>query len=343
VSTLLDAAKLEVQQHLHWVRVLPIIVVYLNNVCDSRCITCSIWKNNEYLKAPSQRQMPDAMLEELYLTLGKWRPRQILISGGEPVLHPRFADAVQGFRGAAPTVCVTTNGLLLGTCEHKVLESVSEFYISFDAPDTEGYRKIRGVDGFARLANSMKALNQLRGRPRTVARCTLQRENVRQIPQLIAAARQVGFDTISFLGVDTSSEAFSRDVHGAADVAQIQPTSSDLTVMERDIPSIDNADGFVEGGSERLTRILHYFRALLGETQFPVVHCNAPWVSIVIETTGKIRGCFFQPVIGDFHSINGEAALRFRRELNVRTDPTCQRCVCSKFLGLADFVGKMGS
>jgi MoaA/NifB/PqqE/SkfB family radical SAM enzyme len=339
LSTLLDAARLEVQQHLHRVRVLPIIVVYLNNVCDSQCITCSIWKNNDLLKMPSQRQMPDAMLEELYAALGSWRPRQILISGGEPVLHPRFADAVKRFLDVASTVCVTTNGLLLSTCEPAVLESVSEFYISFDAPDAEAYRKIRGVDGFARLTNSMKVLRQLRRRPKAIARCTLQRENVRQIPQLIAAARQIGFDAISFLGVDTSSNAFSRDVHGAGDVAAIQPTASDLSVMKRDLTSIDNADGFVEGGSERLTRILHYFRALLGEIQFPSVRCNAPWVSVVIETTGKIRGCFFQPEIGDFHSINGDAALRFRRELNVSTDSTCQRCVCSKFLGLQDFIG----
>src|SRR5262249_50190165 len=149
------------------------------------------WKNNDLLKIPSQRQMTDAMLEELYATLGAWRPRQFLLSGGEPVLHPRFADAVKGFLGVASTVCVTTNGLLLSTCKPAVLESVSEFYISFDAPDAEGYRKIRGVDGFARLTNSMNVLQHLRRHPKAIARCTLQRENVRQIPQLIAAARQI--------------------------------------------------------------------------------------------------------------------------------------------------------
>jgi hypothetical protein len=156
---------------------------------------------------------------------------------------------------------------------------------------------------------------------------------------LVTAARQLGFDAISFLGADISSDAFARDVHGAVDIAPIQPTREDLIVFEAAIHSLGNAgDGFVEGGSEKLTRILQYFRALLGDADFPPVRCNAPWVSVVIETTGKIRGCFFQPVIGDFRSINGDAAVGFRRTLNVGTDPTCQRCVCSKLLGTHDFI-----
>jgi MoaA/NifB/PqqE/SkfB family radical SAM enzyme len=320
------------------VRVLPIVVVYLNNVCDSQCITCSIWRNNDLLRIPSLRQMPEAMIEDLGAALARWSPRQILLSGGEPVLHPQFAKAVARFGNVAPSVCVVTNGLLLSTCTESVLEKVREFYISFDAPDAAGYRKIRGVDGFDRLAGSMQVLNRLGRRPRAVARCTLQRENVRQIPQLIACARRFGFDAISFLPVDVSSTAFARDVHGAADASTIQPALDDLVVMERDIRSIDNADGFVEGGSEKLQRIHQYFRAVLGTADFPAVRCNAPWVSVVVETTGNIRGCFFQPVIGDYRSMNGNAAVDFRRHLDVDADPVCRRCVCSKMLGVRDFV-----
>jgi hypothetical protein len=75
--------------------------------------------------------------------------------------------------------------------------------------------------------------------------------------------------------------------------------------------------GFIEGGQLRLARILQYFRALCGEAEFPAVRCNAPWVSVVIETTGRTRGCFFHPVIGDFKDMNGVDAIRFRSELNV--------------------------
>jgi len=338
LSALLDYAKLELQQRSHRLQVLPIVILYLNNVCDSRCVTCSIWKNNEHLKIPAERQMSAELLRELYDGLGEWRPRQILLSGGEPALHPSFAEAVQRFRFIAGKVCVITNGLTLSSCNRDALQSVAEFYISFDAPDRESYQQIRGVDGFQRLASSLKILKSLPSRPKVVARCTLQKGNVRRVPALVDAARRFGFDCISFLAADLSSAAFARDVHGPADSSAIQPSSDDLTFMAQDIEGILHSEhSFIEGGSPKLRQILKYFRALLGEGDFPAVRCNAPWFSMVVETAGKIRGCFFQPVIGDVRSVNGEAAIRFRRGLNVSTDPTCARCVCSKFLGARDF------
>ncbi|HLH30078.1 MAG TPA: radical SAM protein [Terriglobia bacterium] len=337
MRSLLDLASLELQQRSHRIQFLPIVIVYLNNICDSRCVTCSIWKNNELLKVPSERQMSNELLNELYENLVQWRPRQILLSGGEPALHPSFSEAVRRFRAIAGKVCVVTNGLVLGNCGSATLQSVEEFYISFDGPDRDSYLQIRGVDGFDRLSSTLRQLKSLRTHPKIVARCTLQRANVRRIPELVGSARELGFDCISFLGVDTTSTAFSRDIHGPATIDSIQPTIDDLRVMEEAIQSLgDSRLGFVEGGSARLSRILQYFRALLGESEFPAVSCNAPWVSMVIETTGKVRGCFFQPVIGDFRSINESAAVGFRENLDVSQDPTCQRCVCSKFVSLRE-------
>jgi len=336
---LVDCAKFELQQRSHRLSVLPIVILYLNNICDSRCVTCSIWKNNEALKLPDERQMSDALLKELYSELPKWNPRQILLSGGEPAIHPRFPEVIRKFKSLPSSVCVVSNGLLLGSNEPADLQQVSEFYISFDAPDRKSYETIRGVDGFERLARSVAVLNSLPHRPRIVARCTLQRANVGRIPELTKAAREMGFDAISFLGVDVASSAFSRDLHGVPDARAIQPTREDLTQMRDGIESLrSTGSGFIEGGVEKLERLLQYFRALLGETEFPEVRCNAPWFSTVIETTGAIRGCFFQPIIGDFRSVNGEKSLGFRRSLDVRIDPTCNRCVCSKVLATRDLL-----
>ena len=211
--------------------------------------------------------------------------------------------------------------------------------LSFDAADRKTYETIRGVDGFERLARSVTVLNSLRRRPKIIARCTLQRENVGRLPELTRTAREMGFDSISFLGVDVGSSAFSRDLHGVPDAGAIRPTRGDLIQMRNGIESVRNtANGFIEGSVGKLERLLQYFRALLGEDDFPEVRCNAPWFSTVIETTGAIRGCFFQPIIGDFHNINSATAVRFRRSLSVSTDSTCQRCVCSKVLGSRDLV-----
>lgn len=338
MRTLLDFGAFALQQRSHRIHTLPIIIIYLNNVCDSRCVTCSIWKNNEVLRVPAERQMSNDLLNELYRSLGRWHPRQILLSGGEPALHPSFAEAVSRFREIAGKVCVITNGLTLASCGSRALEGVAEFYISFDGHDRESYRQIRGVDGFERLASTVRTLRALHTRPKIVARCTLQKANVGLLPELVDSARRLGFDCISFLGADFSTQAFSREVHGPADVSAIQPSPEDLRLMADGIRQIEASDDFIEGGAPKLKRITEYFRALSGEADFPEVRCNAPWASIVIETTGKIRGCFFQPVIGDVRTINGERAMEFRRTLNVATDSTCARCVCSKFIGVRDLM-----
>jgi len=339
LSAVLDSARLRLQQYSHRLHILPIVILYLNDICDSRCGTCSIWMNNDLLKAAAERQMTDSLLDELYGEVPKWRPRQVLLSGGEPLLHPRFGKVVRMFKSIPSTVCVVTNGLLLSSCDSEALRQVAEFYISFDAPDRKSYEEIRGVDGFERLASGLKVLNSIVPRPAIVARCTLQRANVTRLPELVRSARELGFDKISFLGVDVGSEAFARDRHGPSTFETIQPTREDLSMMEAGIESLDDVSkGFIEGGSEKLRRILRYFRSLLGDAALPEVRCNAPWVSVVVETTGKIRGCFFQPVIGDFRSVNGETAVRFRHSLDVRSNSTCQRCVCSKLLGVQDFL-----
>lgn len=338
MSTLLDTARLEIQLRSHRIQVLPIVAVCVNNVCDSRCGTCAIWKNNQMLTVPGERQMSDSLLAEIYESIRTWRARQVMLSGGEPAIHPRFPEIVSSFARIPSAVSVVSNGLALNTYGEKELRAVQEFYLSFDAPDRNTYEKIRGVDGFGRLATTLELLNRLVPRPKIIARCTLQRLNVRRVKDLIAAARRFGFDSISFLGLDMVSEAFSRPVHGIPDES-IQPTSQDLLIMAEDINSLSQEDErFVDGGRTKLQSLLQHCRALIGEASFPVARCNAPWVSVVIETTGLIRGCFFQPIIGDFRNVNGEKAFTFRRSLNVATDVTCQRCVGRKFVGAREFM-----
>jgi MoaA/NifB/PqqE/SkfB family radical SAM enzyme len=339
LASLLDSARLLIQQRTHRISTLPIVVVYLNDICDSRCVSCSIWKNNDALKAPAERQMQDSLLEDVVTKVQEWRAREVLLSGGEPALHPRFLESIGRFKQAAGRVSVVTNGLLLNSLEPAKLGTVSAFYISFDAPDRESYKAIRGIDGFDRLRKSLAVLRSLAPRPAIVARCTLQRANVRLIPQLVHSAREAGFDRISFLAVDVSSRAFARDRHGPTDPAALEPTGEDLRALEDGIRQLrERGDDFVEGGTGKLERILGYFRALSGEVEFPEVRCNAPWVSVVVETTGAIRGCFFQPVVGNLDGINGTNAMHFRQALDVRTDSTCRRCVCSKELGPREFL-----
>jgi radical SAM protein with 4Fe4S-binding SPASM domain len=57
-----------------------------------------------------------------------------------------------------------------------------------------------------------------------------------------------------------------------------------------------------------------------------------------VESDGTVRPCFFHRAIGNARQrplrevLNGEEALAFRAGLDVASDPTCRRCVCSLYL-----------
>ena len=69
--------------------------------------------------------------------------------------------------------------------------------------------------------------------------------------------------------------------------------------------------------------------------------CNAPWVSAVIEADGSVRPCFFHPISGDIREnslldiINSEKSISFRKNLDVKTNSICEKCVC--YLNLSPF------
>ena len=52
-----------------------------------------------------------------------------------------------------------------------------------------------------------------------------------------------------------------------------------------------------------------------------------------IETDGGVRPCFFHQLYPDqgglMATLNGPEAIRFRRNLDVKTNPVCERCVCT--------------
>jgi MoaA/NifB/PqqE/SkfB family radical SAM enzyme len=100
--------------------------------------------------------------------------------------------------------------------------------------------------------------------------------------------------------------------------------------------------GFVVETPEKLRRIALHFRAHLGQAGPIFPRCNAPWVSAFIEARGDVRPCFFHPPIGNIslsrfdQILNGVDALRFRSTLDIQTNRTCQRCVCSLYLARAN-------
>ena len=324
---------------------LPILALSVHSACNCRCVMCDIWKANS-----EKREISGNDLSRHIEAIRALRVQRVMLTGGEPLLHRNLWALCRELQALGIRITLVTTGLLIEQHAADVASYVDTVVISLDGPRDlhDGIRRVTG--GFDRIAKGVMALRAQQPAPRLIARSVVQRDNAAGIDATINAAHRMGFDEISFLAADVSSPAFNRpEPWSAGRIAEIAVPEGALTELELSIDRAVAADpdmfqgGFVAGGRASLDRIVQYYRALAGVSAFPEVQCNAPWVSAVLEPGDVLRPCFFHPAYaasaeGLEQAINSESAIRFRRGLDVATNDTCRRCVCSLNLPLTSAV-----
>ena len=175
---------------------LPLVVLYLTDGCNSRCVTCDIWRN-------PRRNMPVELVEQVAAEARPLGIRWAILSGGEAMQHPRWPEIAQRFRAEGVRVFLLTNGLLVRKQIDDVANSVDELIVSLDGGTRATYAAIRGVDAFDLVVEGMRQAAE-RG-VRVTTRTTVQRANYREMPRIVEVARDAGASSISFLAVDVSN------------------------------------------------------------------------------------------------------------------------------------------
>ena len=337
----LEARRRLSGQRTHRLGSLPILALSVHSACNCRCVMCDIWKANA-----EKREISFADLSQHVEAICRLRVRRVMLTGGEPLLHGNLWSLCDALRRHDIRVTLVTTGLLIAPHAHDIATNVDELVVSIDGPG-EVHDDIRRVrDGFARIAKGIALLSNHATRPHSIARSVVQRRNFTRLSATIDAVRGMGVDQVSFLAADVSSSAFNRpepwDDERRANVAlsrdQIPLLAAAIHEAEtRCQPAF--AAGFVVGGIQSLQRIHAYYDALSGGRAFPPVRCNAPWVSAVLEPGGRLRPCFFHEPYDTpadrplDERINSPEAVAFRSTLNVETNDTCRRCVCTLSLG----------
>ena len=298
---------------------------------------CDIWKANRSGVSISETQLSELLGD--FRSLGV---EQVLLTGGEPLMHPNLWALCVALKGLPARITLLSTGLLLSRHAPDITRHCDEVIVSLDG-SREVHDRIRGIpNAFQQLADGVATLRKGNARFPVSARCVLQRLNFEDLPNIIAAARAIGLDSLSFLVADTSSAAFNRPDGWPDDrVREVCLSEKEAdqfsTIVEETLVrhSAEFSSGFVVESPAKMRNLAAYYRAANGRGAFPKVECNAPWVSTVIEADGSVRPCFFHPALGNVHDqsigeiLNSDNAIRFRRDLDVHRDPTCRRCVCT--------------
>jgi MoaA/NifB/PqqE/SkfB family radical SAM enzyme len=315
---------------------MPILILNVHSNCNCRCVMCDIWKREKH------QQVRVADLDRHRASLRNLAVRQVVLSGGEPLLHSDLHALCSFFHQENIRLTLLTTGLLLLRRANDVSTLFDDVIVSIDGPRAihDGIRRVNGA--FDVIARGVAAVRKQNPDIEIACRSTVQKANHRHLRATVAAAKMLRFDSISFLAADLTSEAFNRPLVWPGErQSEIALTAQEAVELENEVEMLivehfqDIRSKYIVESADKLRRIPRRFREHLGELAPQAPICNAPWVSAVIEVDGSVRPCFFHRPVGSVKSstleevVNGETAKLFRQSLDVSENPTCRRCVCS--------------
>jgi MoaA/NifB/PqqE/SkfB family radical SAM enzyme len=316
---------------------LPVVILMPHSACNCRCVMCDIWKDNKNLK-----QLTEHDIIDLLASLKKLRTQQVVMSGGEALLNTNFFKLCQILKKENIKVSLLTTGLSIKNNAQLILEWVDDLIVSLDG-DEAMHDAIRNIpNAFKKLKEGVEYIKALSPNYRITARTVIHRLNYRVWPAIIDEAKAMGIDQVSFLPADISSHAFNRQM------AWSEPKQDEILLSKNELPELqsvvdhiitkyttDFSARYIAESALRIQDIYNYYAAFYELNPFPYKKCNAPWVSTVVEADGSVRPCFFHEVIGNIRDnslaeiVNSDEAIKFRKTLDMGTNPTCVKCVCT--------------
>ncbi|MBE7475078.1 MAG: radical SAM protein [Anaerolineae bacterium] len=333
----IDAFRRYLTLKTHKIHALPVAILMPHSSCNCQCVMCDIWKGNGNVQ-----QLTEADAQGLLTSFKKLGTQWVVMSGGEALMNPNLFRLCDLLRAQGLKITILSTGLLLKRYAEQVVSRTDEVIVSLDGSEAVHNAIRRIPNAFQKLAEGVQAVKALNPRFPISARCVIQRLNFADWPNIIDAAHTIGLDGISFLPADVSSEAFNRpELWGEERTEEVKLDQAQLPHLQTMIESLianyaaDFASGYIAESPAKIRRIYDYYAAFYGLTDFPLVRCNAPWVSTVVEADGTVRSCFFHHALGNIRQtplpdlLNSPEAIAFRQNLDMDTDAICRKCVCS--------------
>jgi len=296
---------------------------------------CDIWKTENF-----GVEMSLADMEAQAGAIKKLKVQYVLISGGESLKNNSLWTLCRALRQQGVKVILSSTGLLLELNAEEIVKSCDQLTVSVDGSPAV-HDRIRQVNGCAeQLAAGVTAILARCPDFAVVGRTVVQKLNCQDLHSVVRFGTDLGLRAVSFVAADVSTTAFNRPTPwDEPKISQIALSHSELCKLSRSIEllltdySKDFERGFILNTPAQLWDIYRYYKALLGQCDFPPVRCRAPWISAVFEADGCIRPCLFHAPYGNvgekglLEILNSKEAMRFRRELKVTKNEICQKCV----------------
>jgi Fe-coproporphyrin III synthase len=172
----------------------PITVWNITRTCNLRCVHC--YSDSQAMQYPGE--LTWQQMEDVIDDLSAYQIPSLLLSGGEPLIHPRFFDLVEKASANGLKLTISTNGTLITPEKAALLKQANVAYvgISLDgigAVHDQFRRKEGAFDGAVRGFRNCHDVGQ-----KTGLRLTLTRHNVQNIEQILDFIEQEQIQRVCF-------------------------------------------------------------------------------------------------------------------------------------------------
>ncbi|MDD5341798.1 MAG: radical SAM protein [Patescibacteria group bacterium] len=297
----------------------PYIIFEVTPRCNNNCLYCyNVWKENK--KYP-RGELRLASIKVLFKKLlAEIKPKFIILSGGEPLLHPDIFNIVNLLYGLGNKVGLATNGTLLD--EEKVRrltkDGVKYFEISLDTTYPKTYFQLSGNNQLEKVRQAILAVKKFRI-PLT-ASFTITKSNHTDIADVVDLCFAFSVDSI----------ALNRFVPGGAGIKNIETLQISRRELE-DTLRIANHKNAQDNIQVNITIPIEPCE--VDHKKYPHLKfgtCGCGKDKWVIDPLGNLRTCEQNPeILGNlfdknFNELSNLDEVKTFRQKNAK--PICDQC-----------------
>lgn len=292
------------------------VYLLLTRQCNLTCSHC-IRSSSPFHREMMDTQLALRILQQLHDIR---REATLLVSGGEPTLHPDFKRIVAAGLTQFHRVVVNTNGLrlapLLEACDHPA----ASVQISIDG-DEVGHDKIRGHDTFRKTLANIEELYR-RGIPVTIA-TTVTRQNIETICRLDVMLAETHFSRWNVKRVVGSGRASDED-----DITTPEWNNlvAELREATRNADRLQVSFMFSEAGIQAASDNIV---ATFGQN-VATANCGTGRSKLYVNPDGTVYpcACMESRIIGNFATQAGTDILQALGNIGLEPDPdaVCRLC-----------------
>lgn len=207
------------------------LTVELTNTCNLHCGYCL--RDEDALYHTRAEFMPLDLLRRIVREAKEVAAiTEVSFTGGEPTLHPDFAETLDICRAEGMKTSFVTNGWNFDKLWSALLDrrqSLIHIAFSLDGASAESHDRWRGNGSFVRLIRAFSRCH--RHELPFVIKVGIRRDTCEQLEQIAMFAARLGAAGLSFAHVMPTSAAIADDV--ALNVEERRRAEEDITLLAR--------------------------------------------------------------------------------------------------------------